>query len=76
MAGEKVTDPHLLLFVCISLFISFVSGLESDTSFKQIPAVFVVVSACKEKLFELFDKSTYDLFCCKSAPLTQIWDDF
>ena len=59
MAAEKYPTLSYSLRVYF-LLISYVSGLERDTSVTQVPEVLKAISACKEKLLEFFDKSTYD----------------
>lgn len=59
MAAEKYLTLSYSLRIYF-LLISYVSDLESEVSAQQVPEVLAAVSACKEKLLEFFDKSTYD----------------
>lgn len=59
MAAEKYPTLSYSLRVYFVL-ITFVSSLESETSSRESPALFAGIKACKEKLLEFFDKSTYD----------------
>lgn len=59
MSGEK--DPTLSFSLRVYfILISYVTTLEKGLLERDSPAALNGVQACKEKLLEFFDKSTYD----------------
>ncbi|CAE7121114.1 unnamed protein product [Rhizoctonia solani] len=59
MSGDKYPTISLSLRV-YSLLINYVSKLESTPSVQSVPSVSMGLRACRDKLLEFFDRSTYD----------------
>lgn len=59
MAAEKYPTLSFSLRIYFVL-ISYTSRLEEDLTIRRYPSMLPGIRACKEKLLEFFDKSTYD----------------
>jgi hypothetical protein len=59
MAAEKYPTLSFSLRVYF-LLISYVSDLEKSSVATQSPSFLAGIAACKQKLLDFFDKSTYD----------------
>jgi hypothetical protein len=59
MAAEKYPTLSYSLRIYY-LLISYVSRLENEPAVKQTPSVLAGVNACKNKLLDFFDQSTFD----------------